>query len=223
MSSSRAHPRISGRLPSLLALLGFLAGGPAAAQSIPVPPDALPSDGAAYRTGKSMFFGLRKVEVVGTTNAITVTLEPDSVPGPLRVVVSIDATDFDSGEAKRDEWVAETLAGPDRAPLVFRSDPVDRSDLLILLNGGGLDLGGTLLLPEGPRRVNFSIASYDLPPADTAGTGPFIEAYSTTTFDALGITVPKVGPGGAIASPGDNLELWFRVPKAGLRALLPEG
>ena len=36
---------------------------------------------------------------------------------------------------------------------------------------------------------------------------PVIAAHLQTTFSALGIEVPTVGPGGLIAAPGDDLEL----------------
>ncbi len=170
-----------------------------------------------------MFFGLRKVEVVGTTTTVAVALEPDSTPELQRILVTIGATDFDSDEPRRDEWVAETLGGPAGAPMIFRSEAVPTARLAEVLRGRGLELTGQLVLPDGPREVTFSIAAYDLPARDGEGTERFLEAWTQTTFDALGITVPKVGPAGAIASPGDGLELSLRVPVASVRELLPAG
>jgi len=206
---------------SILLLALGLGADPACAQSAPSPPEGLPASGAAYRTGKSMFFGLRKVEVVGVTPTVGVVLEPDSQPGTYRVVVTIGATEFDSDEAGRDEWVAETLGGPEGAPLRFTSRAVQPEELSALLAGRSLDLPGMLLLPEGPRELTFSISAYALPARDGEGTERFLEGWTRTTFDALGIEVPRVGPGGVIASPGDDLELWLRVPVAQVRDLLP--
>ncbi len=204
-------------------VLTFGLAVPAAAQAPPTPPEELPEVGAAYRTGKSMFFGLRKVEVVGTTPSVSLALAPDTAAGGRRIIATIDATTFDSGTDDRDTWVAETLAGADETPLIFTSRPVTLAELRAAVSGQGLEIGGELELPEGPREVLFTLSGYDLPSREGSGTERFIEAWSRTTFDALGIEVPRVGPGGVIASPGDDLELWLRVPAAEMVELLPGG
>lgn len=191
------------------------------AQSAPTPPEELPPSGAAYRTGKSMFFGIRKVEVVGVTPGIELALEADGSSGGLRIVAEIAATTFDSGNDSRDEWVAETLGGMEGAPLRFYSDTLSAPAIRGALEGRPTRVPGRLELPEGPRDVVFEVAVYELAAREGEGTEKFLEAWTRTTFDALGIEVPKVGPGGAIASPGDDVELWLRVPVVELGGRLP--
>ena len=220
MLSLRPGPR---RFALLLAAALLPAAAPAAtsAQSTPSPPEELPPSGAAYRTGKSMFFGIRKVEVVGATAGVELGLEVAGSSGRLRIAAEIAAATFDSGNDSRDEWVAETLGGPDGAPLRFFSDTLTAAAIRGALEGTPTTVPGRLELPEGPRDVVFEVAVYELAARGGEGTEPYLEAWTRTTFDALGIEVPKVGPGGAIASPGDDLELWLRVPVADLRGRVP--
>ncbi|HKK93184.1 MAG TPA: hypothetical protein VJ925_07095 [Longimicrobiales bacterium] len=216
---------VTGLLVAVLAAgcvigLPSTASGQAAAQAQPPsPPPSPPTEwvgpGAAYRTGKSMLFGLRKVEVVGITDSIGLALEPGT-DGRVEIVATIDPTTFDSGNDSRDEWVQETLGGPELASLVFRSRPIDVERLRGVLVGQPLELEGTLDLPEGPRPIIFDVGIYELALQDDTAARRYLEAWARTTFDALGIEVPDVGPGGIVASPGDELELWLRLPVSSL-------
>lgn len=167
---------------------------------------ALEAAGAAYRTGKSIFFGIRKVEVVGLSTDFEVALEPVLTGDGVYARMEIEPSSFDSGNETRDTDVAELLGGPRLLPLVFRSQTLERPALEALLGGEPLSVDGTLSLPEGVAPVRFHLSVVE------TGGRRFLQGVATTTFADLDIDVPGVGPAGILVSPDDELELWLRVP-----------
>jgi hypothetical protein len=195
---------------------------PGAAQSGDDAPSATPPDrlaaldgaGAAYRTSKSVFFGIRTVEVVGVTTGIALTLEPVATDDRRIARVEIDVTSFDSGNETRDGDVAGLLGGARHLPIVFRSRMLEPEELEGLLAGRTLAVDGTLSLPAGPAPLRFELAVVDAASTDGAAAGGrrVLQGVATATFDELGLDVPGVGPAGILVSPDDELELWLRVP-----------
>jgi polyisoprenoid-binding protein YceI len=179
------------------------AGGAAAAQGVFAPGEHF----VAYRTVKGMFFFF-DATVVGRNCAIDAKLEAQ---GPdYRLVMTIPVTSFDSGNDSRDEHVAELLGGPARRALEFESEALPAEALASLLRGNSGSVAGNLFIDGTPHAVTFA-----LQPIDQDGQ-VYLTAYTRTAFSVLGVTVPKVGPGGLIARPGDALDLLAQLDLAKL-------
>jgi hypothetical protein len=180
----------------LVALLLAIPGAPTADDRAAELIDGLPQGQlcVGYRTVKGMLW-FADAEVVGTVCGAPIVIAPVDEGRTLRVTLP---TRFDSGNGKRDAHVAEIL-GPDMA---FEAPLPD------LWEAGlppAIELAGTLLL-QG-RRIPLPVVFRQLPGGDYGFS-------VSTTFSALGVNVPNVGPGGMVARPRDDLTLLGRIPAA---------
>jgi polyisoprenoid-binding protein YceI len=163
----------------------------------------------AYRTIKGMFVWF-EATVLGRNCSFDARLEafgPD-----YRLVMTIPVTSFESGNETRDEHVAELLGGPSRRALEFQSEPLSGTRLAALLQGQPGTVAGDLFIGGRPHGVVFEVQLHRQDGRN------YLDVHLQTTFSALGITVPKVGPGGLIARPGDAVELLAQLDPARLAA-----
>jgi hypothetical protein len=152
----------------------------------------------AYRTMKEMFWAL-DVEVVGKSCAVTAALV-ESADGS-RITAAVPVNSLDSDNGRRDRQVAEILGGEAHPELSFRSAPIDIAALRAGLPSGSFEIAGTLALDGREYAVEFPLAL-----SERDGR-LFVSGELETTFAALGVEIPTVGPGGAIAAPGEDVEI----------------
>jgi len=88
----------------LLVLTALAAVPVALSVQSPSPPLATDQYGAAYRTEKGMFFGLRTVEVIGRTADVDARVVWLDDGGRFRVEAAIPISTFDSGNGRREAF-----------------------------------------------------------------------------------------------------------------------
>ena len=177
---------------------------PAAAGSLPV--RQVLSSGShcvAWRTSKTLAL-VSQQEVVGTSCQVGVTAQKNA-DGKFSATVSIPIASFNSQEQDRDKGVLKILKASVQPNLLFSSQALSKSQWEGMLSQG-----------HGVVRGNLSIGGRAFPisaPVKVRKSGNRIELSGIirTTFSALGITPPEVGPGGAIAKVPDYLELHFNL------------
>jgi polyisoprenoid-binding protein YceI len=184
------------RFASAVAAISVIAGAAtAAAQERFAPSDHC----LAYRATKRVAL-VRTVEVVGRN------CEPRAwvrwtAAGEANIEVDAAVRGFRSGNGRRDRHVAEILDA-DRHPEVrFRAGPLSEPQVRRLLAGEAVRVDGTLEMGGRSRAVTFSLRT--VREAEHAT----IRAEAQTSFSALGIEVPKVGPGGFVADAHDAVML----------------
>lgn len=175
--------------------------------------------GAAYQTRKGMFFGLRDVTVTGRTEDVSARIlwqngpqepgAPRVSPSPFHVEVDIETGSFDSGNGSRDRHVVEILGAPEHTSIRFTSDPMFGRDFASDIERGAGRLTGQLNIAGRQVPVEFDLRFAREDVQD--GGEVLVEGQMQTTFSALGVEVPSVGPGGLIAAPTDDLALFVRL------------
>jgi polyisoprenoid-binding protein YceI len=157
----------------------------------------------AYRTTKRAFF--REVTVVGRSCDVSAAIvwDPDGVMA--RIEVEVPVRSLASGSGRRDRDVRRILDAETHPRIRFRSDPVASEWLRRASGTGEWRLAGTLEVAGRERRAAFELAT--VRELDHLR----IDAVFATTFAALGVVVPRVGPGGIIADPGEDVELLVRL------------
>ncbi|MDH5752486.1 MAG: YceI family protein [Deltaproteobacteria bacterium] len=155
----------------------------------------------AYSAVKEMFV-MFDVTVLGRNCMAEGRIENASAPEGGRFVADIPVEGFDSGSGKRDGHVADLLGGPSREPMRFESEPLKPELIKSLLAGQSGEISGMLSIKGKRSPVRF----HELR-VERDGQALILKARGKTTFNALGLKVPSVGPGGIIAEPGDELEL----------------
>jgi polyisoprenoid-binding protein YceI len=157
----------------------------------------------AYRTTKRAFF--REVTVVGRSCDVSAAIvwEPDGVMAHIEVDVPVRS--LSSGSGRRDRDVRRILEAEAHPRIRFRSDPVASEWLRRASGTGDWRLAGTLEIAGRQRSAAFELAT--VRELDHLR----IDAVFATTFAALGVVVPRVGPGGIIADPGEDVELLVRL------------
>ncbi len=177
---------------------------PTAAASLP--PRQILSAGShcvAWRTSKTLAL-VSQQEVVGTSCQVSVSAQKNA-DGKFSATVSIPISSFNSQEPDRDKEVLKILKASVQPHLLFSSQSLSKSQWEGILSQGHGVVRGKLSI--GGRSFPISAA------VKTHKSGNRIELSGVirTTFSALGITPPEVGPGGAIAKVPDYLELHFNL------------
>ena len=168
----------------------------------PLPPG---QHGVAYRATKDVLFGLRDATVVGRSADVTASLSWLEGGDNLRIQAAVGVRSFDSGNGRRDRHVAEILGAPEHPQISFTTEWMDVDAFREGIARGTLRLLGELEV--GGRRVPVD---FELRFVTDAGRAS-VEGTLMTTFSALDVDVPQVGPGGMIAAPHDELELFVRL------------
>jgi len=156
----------------------------------------------AYRTRKGVLFMFEST-VLGRSCQIDARLD-ESAEG-YRLFLSIPVTSFNSGNDRRDQHVAQLLGGTSADSLEFSSQWLSQEALAKVWNGGMHAVAGELVIRGKRRAVVFDVA------VSAASGQHVLAARLRTSFSALGVVVPRVGPGGLIAAPGDRLELFAQL------------
>ena len=182
---------------AVLVLMGTLfatAALAAAPDDVFVPEDHC----VAYRTMKEMFWAF-DVQVVGKSCAVTAALV--SSPEGDRIVALVPVDSLDSNNGLRDDHVTEILGGEAHPDLRFRSHPIDLAVLRAELPSGSFEVAGTLAIADREYTVTFPLELSE------HGGRHFVFGALETTFGALGVEIPTVGPGGMISEPGEDVEI----------------
>ena len=122
-----------------------------------------------------------------------------------QVEVSVPLQSFKSGSKKRDKHVAEILGAPDFTSINFSTEWLEAEMLCESISQGSFALPGSLEV-KGTR---FPVI-FDLQFSSVNARG-IVKGLLETTFSDLNVTVPKVGPGGMIAKPHENLKLFVQL------------
>jgi polyisoprenoid-binding protein YceI len=182
-------------------LIVVLMGALLASAALAAAPDGVfaPDDHCvAYRTVKGMFWAF-DAEVVGRSCEVTAALE--RATDGSRIVAAVPVKSLDSDNGRRDGQVAEILGGDTHPELRFRSEPIDVAALRAELPGGAFELAGTLSVAGREYAVVFPLELSE------HGGRHFVSGALETTFAALGVEIPSVGPGGMIAAPGEDVDV----------------
>ncbi len=112
---------------------------------------------------------------------------------------------LNSGSRKRDKHVAKILGAPEYASIHFRTEWLEAGVLCERIAQRNWVVPGNLVLKGTHFPVDFELEF-------SAAASNLIAAGSLkTTFSRLGVEVPSVGPGGMIARPHDNLDLFVHL------------
>jgi hypothetical protein len=153
----------------------------------------------AYRTTKDMFFGM-DVEVIGRSCDVTASLMKTAAGSEPRIVVTVPAKSFKSGNIMRNRTVSDLLGAKVQPDLLFTSSPLDAESLRADVDRGHFVLSGTLTLGGRDYPIDFPLEL-----VEQAG-GRYVKGHLETTVEAFEGEVPTVAFG-LIASPHEELEL----------------
>jgi polyisoprenoid-binding protein YceI len=157
----------------------------------------------AYRTSKRAFF--RETEVVGRNCSVSARIAWQRDGAMAVVEVDVAIVGFESGSRRRDRDVAKILRADEHPAIRFRSHPVAVEWLRRARAPGEWRLQGVLEIAGERHPVVFDVLTAN--DADHLR----IDAVLVTTFAELNVVVPRVGPRGIIADPGEDLELLVRL------------
>lgn len=158
----------------------------------------------AYRTLKRMFFRF-DAEIVGRNCEATASLQPGEADAGARIVVVIPIKGFSSRNFMRDRTVSHLLGVKEQPELRFVSEPLDAGLLAREIPSGRFPLSGLLSIGGRDFPVTFELELFE------RGDQRLLRGALETTFSALAIEVPTVGPGGILARPGEKLELLLQL------------
>ena len=154
----------------------------------------------AYKTQKTMFF-FAGVKVIGKSCEVNAEIHWNDTGEQAQVEVSAPVTSFDSGNYFRDGDIPEILRADLTPNIRFISTWQSRTDLQKMLDNQRTEVSGNLEVAGNVFPVKF-----DLNFNKQSGF-VLIEGKLITSFSALKVEVPTVGPGGLLAKPEDYLEL----------------
>ena len=154
----------------------------------------------AYRTVKGMFFFFTS-EIVGINCHISTEISRDATGDHFQLTLSIPVKYFDSGNDNRDRHVGEILGGKSQLPVLFLSEWLSKAQVEKILEEKKGLVSGTLVIGNKESPLAFDVR------VTVRGKSTLVRAMAGTTFAAMGVSVPKVGPAGAIAAPGEALVL----------------
>ncbi|MEM8484854.1 MAG: YceI family protein [Bacteroidota bacterium] len=160
--------------------------------------------GVAYCTTKGTLFK-RNAVVVGKNLDIAARLTWSATADQAQVEVAVPVRSFRSGSKKRDKHVAEILGAPEHARIHFRTEWLDADMLCESVVQQNWMLPGSLELKGIRFPVDFNLQF------SSATSIPIVKGSLQTTFSTLSIEVPSVGPGGMIARPHDDLQLFVQL------------
>jgi len=212
--------RFAGRLPAwvLLACLpmALLIPGAHLKALEPDPDSSWPFSSSehcvAYHTVKGMFLFF-DAEVLGKNCQLEAELSMDAAEDRFRLALTIPVGQFNSQNNHRDEDIAEILGGGSKLPLLFLSDWAPRQWARNLLDGRTETISGVLVIANKEHPLTFHLR------VPNQGPSHLIQAWMSTTFSALGVTVPPVGPGGLIAAPRERLDLMAQLHLSRLKGM----
>ena len=154
----------------------------------------------AYRTQKEMFFFF-DADVIGKNCEVSAAVELSEDGSKARIAVNAPVNKFDSGTSGRDENTVEILKGDQHPTLAFRTGWVPVAMLQKGLKENQLTLKGELELAGKVFPMVFPLR---FSKGDAWTT---IESQVQTTFAALEVEIPSVGPGGMIADSVEKVEI----------------
>lgn len=154
----------------------------------------------AWKTNKTLAF-VKRATAVGTSCQVSVKATKSG--SNFAAEISIPIASFSSGETKRDKEVMNILGASKQANLLFKVSPLSAAAWQAMLKNGSGPVKGTLYFGKAAHPLT-SVAK-------VRRNAKKIEVYGdiVTTFSAIGIKPPTVGPGGSIAKVDDYLELHF--------------
>ena len=155
----------------------------------------------AYKTEKTVFFFFDEVEVIGKSCEVTAIMRWNDSGEQTQVEVRCPVTSFDSGNFVRDSDISGILRAELTPNIRFISNWLSRTDLQKMLENQKTEVSGNLEVAGNTFPVKFPLNS------NVQGEFILIEGQLITSFSALKVEVPTVGPGGLLAEPGDYLEL----------------
>ena len=160
--------------------------------------------GVAYCTTKGTLFS-RSAQVVGKNLDVDAKMSWSDVGDRTQIEVSVPLNAFKSGSKKRDKHVAEILGSPAFTGISFKSDWLGTEMLCDSIERGETSLQGTLEIKGEGYPVSFDLEFQSI------SSSAVVMGSLGTTFSELNVSVPKVGPGGMIAKPHDNLMLFVQL------------
>ena len=155
----------------------------------------------AYKTEKTVFFFFDEIEVIGKSCEVTAKMRWNDSGEQAQVEVRVPVTSFDSGNFVRDSDISGILRAELTPNIRFISNWLSRTDLQKMLKNQTTEVSGNLEVAGNTFPVKFPLNS------NVQGKFFLIESQLITSFSALKVEVPTVGPGGMLAEPGDYLEL----------------
>ena len=155
----------------------------------------------AYKTEKTVFFFFDEIEVIGKSCEVTAEMRWNDSGEQAQVEVSVPVTSFDSGNFVRDSDISEILRAELTPNIRFISNWLSRTELQKMLENQKTEVSGNLEVAGNSFLVNFPLNS------NVQGEFILIEGQLITSFSAIKVEVPTVGPGGLLAEPKDFLEL----------------
>ena len=155
----------------------------------------------AYQAEKTMFL-VADSEVIGKSCEVKARAEWSEQGDRVRFVVSLPIRSLDSDNSfGRDEDVAEILLVETHPDIRFVSEFLTQQQVREAFTQGAMELPGHLEFAGQTHSVRFPIELFK-----QSGTW-IVTGKLVTSFTALGLEVPTVGPGGLIADARDYLEL----------------
>jgi polyisoprenoid-binding protein YceI len=149
----------------------------------------------AYWTSKRVML-VRTVGVIGKNCDVAARLHwRDDDAATVEVVVRADR--FDSGNARRDRDVARILDAARNPEIRFGAGPIRAGEVRRLEAGNRVAVPGYLEVAGRRHAVEFAVRLQ----------GDVVSGEARTTFAALGLEVDRVGPGGMVADPAEDLAL----------------
>jgi len=176
-------------------LILIWAAAPSAAQPVFAPDDHC----VAYWTSKRVML-VRTVGVIGTNCAVTARVRWRG-DGSAAVEVVVPADGFDSGNGRRDRDVARILDAARHPEIRFGAGPLRASQVQRLEAGQHVLIPGYLEVAGGRHAVEFAVRI----------DGRVVTGEARTTFAALGLEVDRVGPGGMVADPDQDVALMLHL------------
>ena len=155
----------------------------------------------AYKTEKTVFFFFDEVEVIGKSCEVTAKILWNDSEKQAQVEVRVPVTSLDSGNSFRDRDISEILKAKLTPNIRFFSNWLSRMVLQKMLENQNTEVSGSLEIAGNTFLVKFPLNS------TVMGERVLIESELITSFSALKIELPIVGPGGLLAETKDYLEL----------------
>ena len=155
----------------------------------------------AYKAQKTVFFFFDEVEVIGKTCEVVAKVHWKDFGEQGQLEVYAPVTSFESGNSFRDRDISEILKAKLTPNIRFSSNWLSRKVLLNMLETQNTEVSGSLEIAGNTFLVKFPLNS------TVIGERVLIESELITSFSALKIELPIVGPGGLLAETKDYLEL----------------
>jgi polyisoprenoid-binding protein YceI len=153
----------------------------------------------AYRTIKDMFFSV-DTEIVGRSCEVTASLATGEDGAEPRIIVTVPAKSFKSGNVMRNSAVADLLGAKTQPDLLFTSSAIDVDSLRGDVDRGRFVVSGVLTLGGRDYPMDFPLELVE------HGGRHYVQGSLETTFEAFEVEVPTIAFG-LVARPHEGLEL----------------